>query len=87
MRVSGQTAAAFALIFCGGLAAVPTQAAPLGRPGTVAYYELAEPAAARPAFETRHGLSVVEACIRLGPVVRARRKKASRSRGRKAPGR
>ena len=49
---------------------VSAQAQPLGRPGTVARYELAEPLEDRPSFEREHRLSVVEAAIHLGPVVR-----------------
>jgi len=41
----------------------------LGPPGTVALYELADEPNERPDFESRNRLSVVNASIRIGPVV------------------
>ncbi len=49
---------------------------PLGKPGTVASYELTGNLDDRPAFETNHRLSVVKATIQLGPVVQKAGKKA-----------
>ena len=54
------------------LAAGISDAAPLGRPGTVAHYELDGAPEDRPDFETENALSVVKAVIQLGPVERVR---------------
>lgn len=57
------------LLLCGVCNGVSGEQTPLGPPGTVAAYELADASLERPAYETENRLTVVSATIRLGPAV------------------